>query len=65
MMHFQYHEFVLVKRSEVLGLITQNSLGLGVAGTHGKTTTSTMLAHIINQTEEGCTAFLGRHFIQL
>lgn len=59
LMHFQYHEFVLVKRSEVLGLITQNSLGLGVAGTHGKTTTSTLLAHIINQTEEGCTAFLG------
>lgn len=59
LLHFQFNEFTLVKRSEVLGLITQTSKGLGVAGTHGKTTTSTMLAHIINQTAEGCTAFLG------
>ncbi|MCO5258760.1 MAG: UDP-N-acetylmuramate--L-alanine ligase [Crocinitomicaceae bacterium] len=59
LMHFQFHEFELVKRSEVLGLITQTSKGLGVAGTHGKTTTSTLLAHILHQTPEGCTAFLG------
>jgi UDP-N-acetylmuramate--alanine ligase len=59
LMHFQFNEFELVKRSEVLGLITQTSKGLGVAGTHGKTTTSTMLAHILDQSEVKCTAFLG------
>lgn len=46
------------KRSQVLGLITQNSKGLGVAGTHGKTTTSSMLAYILD-TSIGCNAFLG------
>lgn len=59
LLHFQFNEFEIVKRSEVLGLITQTSKGLGVAGTHGKTTTSTMLAHILNQSEVKCTAFLG------
>jgi UDP-N-acetylmuramate--alanine ligase len=59
LIHFQSNEFEIVKRSEVLGLITQASKGLGVAGTHGKTTTSTMLAHILNQSEVKCTAFLG------
>src|SRR5690606_22466668 len=49
----------LVKRSEVLGMITRSLKGLGVAGTHGKTTTSTMLAHVLNGSELGCTAFLG------
>lgn len=47
------------KRSEVLGLITQASKGIGVAGTHGKTTTSTMLAHVMNQSQIKCSAFLG------
>ena len=42
----------------MLGVITQNSFGIGVAGTHGKTTTSTLLAHLLNQTI-GCNAFLG------
>lgn len=51
--------YVLLKRAEVLGLITRNSKALGVAGTHGKTTTSTMLAHIMNESELGCNAFLG------
>lgn len=59
LLHFQFNEFKIVKRSEVLGLITQTSKGLGVAGTHGKTTTSTMLAHILDQSEVQCTAFLG------
>jgi len=49
----------LFKRSEILGLITRQSKGLGVAGTHGKTTTSSMLAHILNESEWGCSAFLG------
>lgn len=59
LLHFQFNEFEIVKRSEVLGLITQTSKGLGVAGTHGKTTTSTLLAHILDQSEMKCTAFLG------
>jgi UDP-N-acetylmuramate--alanine ligase len=49
----------LFKRSEILGLITRQSKGLGVAGTHGKTTTSSMLAHILNQSSKPCDAFLG------
>jgi UDP-N-acetylmuramate--alanine ligase len=49
----------LFKRSEILGLITRQTKGLGVAGTHGKTTTCSMLAHILNETELGCNAFLG------
>ncbi len=51
--------FTLLKRAQVLGLITQNSRGLGVAGTHGKTTTSTMLTHILNESHLKCSAFLG------
>lgn len=47
------------KRSEVLGLITQSSKGLGVAGTHGKTTTSTLLAYVMSQSHVKCSAFLG------
>lgn len=49
----------VLKRSEVLGLITQTSKGLGVAGTHGKTTTSTMLAYVLSQSHLNCSAFLG------
>lgn len=56
---FQENQSILLKRSEVLGLLTRHSLGLGVAGTHGKTTTSSMLAHIMNQSSEKCNAFLG------
>lgn len=49
----------LFKRSEVLGILTRHSKGLGVAGTHGKTTTSSMLAHILHQSSSPCNAFLG------
>jgi UDP-N-acetylmuramate--alanine ligase len=49
----------VLKRREVLGLITQTSKGLGVAGTHGKTTTSTMLAYVLSQSHLKCSAFLG------
>jgi len=56
---FKENHFILFKRAEVLGIITQNSLGLCVAGTHGKTTTSTMLAHILTVDELKCNAFLG------
>lgn len=56
---FKNNEYTILKRAEVLGLITKSSKGLCIAGTHGKTTTSTMLAHLLNQSHIGCTAFLG------
>ena len=56
---FYNNGFEVKKRSQVLGLITHDSKGLCVAGTHGKTTTSTMLAHLLHQSHVGCTAFLG------
>lgn len=56
---FKNNDFTLLKRAEVLGLITRTSKGLGVAGTHGKTTTSTMLTHILNESHLKCNAFLG------
>ena len=49
----------LMKRSEVLGLITNSSFNICVAGTHGKTTISTMIAHILRHSGYGCNAFLG------
>ncbi|MDR2286724.1 MAG: UDP-N-acetylmuramate--L-alanine ligase [Prevotellaceae bacterium] len=48
-----------VKRSAVLGMIAKDRKVLAVAGTHGKTTTSTLLAHLITVASDGCTAFLG------
>ncbi len=59
LLFFQHGGAYLFKRAEVLGLITRLSKGLGVAGTHGKTTTSSMLAHILNSSTTGCNAFLG------
>lgn len=59
LVYFQSNDFKLFKRSQVLGLLTHNSKGLGVAGTHGKTTTSTLLAHILNESSVKCDAFLG------
>jgi len=62
--HLQYNHLVTLgyrmwKRSQVLGLITENTYTLAVAGTHGKTTTSTMIAHIMKFNNVDCTAFLG------
>jgi UDP-N-acetylmuramate--alanine ligase len=57
--YFISRGYKVLKRAEVLGLITRDSKALGVAGTHGKTTTSTMLAHILNESKLGCNAFLG------
>ncbi|MCR9172120.1 MAG: UDP-N-acetylmuramate--L-alanine ligase [bacterium] len=59
LLHVQHSGFVVKKRAEVLGMITRNSKGLAVAGTHGKTTTSTMMAHLLDVSEEKCNAFLG------
>lgn len=56
---FKSNGFSLKKRSEILGLITEGKTALAVAGTHGKTTVSTMLAEILNQSGRGCNAFLG------
>jgi UDP-N-acetylmuramate--alanine ligase len=52
-------EYTVLKRSEVLGMITRSSYSICVAGTHGKTTTSSMIAHILRDTGFGCNAFLG------
>lgn len=49
----------IIKRSVALGRISENHTTLAVAGTHGKTTTSTLLAHILQHEGPGCTAFLG------
>ncbi|MBQ8362229.1 MAG: UDP-N-acetylmuramate--L-alanine ligase [Bacteroidaceae bacterium] len=51
--------FCVEKRAQVLGIITRSSKALCVAGTHGKTTTSTMLAHLLHQSDVDCNAFLG------
>ncbi len=51
--------FEILKRAQVLGMITHTEKGLCVAGTHGKTTTSTMTAHLLHQSHVGCNAFLG------
>ena len=51
--------YALLKRSRTLGEITKGQRCLAVAGTHGKTTTSTLTAHILTESGEGCSAFLG------
>jgi UDP-N-acetylmuramate--alanine ligase len=56
---FKERKYTMLKRSEVLGLIFSNFKGVAVAGTHGKTTTSTMIAHLLHQSTLGCNAFLG------
>ena len=57
--YFRNHEFTIQKRAQILGMLTQSSKGLCAAGTHGKTTTSTMAAHLLHQSHIGCNAFLG------
>ena len=52
-------EFTIQKRSQVLGLISRSQFTIAVAGTHGKTTTSSMLAYLLTEAGKGCTAFLG------
>lgn len=56
---FRTSGHTLYKRSQVLGLISQNCFTIAVAGTHGKTTTSTLVAHVLRDSGYGCSAFLG------
>jgi UDP-N-acetylmuramate--alanine ligase len=56
---FRKNGFQIMKRAQVLGEITRISRGLCVAGTHGKTTTSSMIAHLLKQSKIDCNAFLG------
>ena len=57
--YFRQHGFEVVKRAALLGVVTAHSRGLCFAGTHGKTTTSSMAAHILHSSGIGCNAFLG------
>lgn len=56
---FEQNGFDIEKRAQVLGALTRAYKGLCVAGTHGKTTTSTMAAHLLHQSKVDCNAFLG------
>ncbi len=57
--YFRLNNFCILKRAQVLGEITDLSKGLCIAGTHGKTTTSSMTAHLLKQSHIDCNAFLG------
>jgi UDP-N-acetylmuramate--alanine ligase len=59
LMYYQEHNYPTLKRSDVLGAITNSSFNICVAGTHGKTTITTMIAHILRHSDYGCNAFLG------
>jgi UDP-N-acetylmuramate--alanine ligase len=57
--YYRNNGYEVVKRSDVLGWITEGTVNICVAGTHGKTTVSTMIAHLLRDSGYGCTAFLG------
>ena len=57
--YYKEHGYQVVKRSDVLNWITENAFTIGIAGTHGKTTTTSMTAHILRDSGYGCNAFLG------
>jgi len=57
--YFRDNGYEVVKRSDILGWITEGTVNICVAGTHGKTTVSTMVAHLLRDSGFGCTAFLG------
>jgi len=57
--YFKTHNFKILKRAEVLGMISQNKVCIAIAGTHGKTSVSTIAAWILSNTRDSCSAFLG------
>lgn len=57
--YFRENGFDIQKRAQVLGTLTRSMKGLCVAGTHGKTTTTSMTAHLLHESHVGCNAFLG------
>ncbi len=59
LLYYQNNGYPVVKRSDVLQIISDHSFNICVAGTHGKTTTTTMVAHILRDSSYGCNAFLG------
>jgi len=59
LVYYQQHQYTVVKRSDVLQWITESSFNICISGTHGKTTITTMVAHILRHTGYGCNAFLG------
>jgi UDP-N-acetylmuramate--alanine ligase len=59
LLYYRENKYTILKRSDVLGEITNSSFNICVAGTHGKTTIATMIAHILRHSGYGCNAFLG------
>jgi len=59
LLYFRENNYKILKRAQVLGDITRQSKGICIAGTHGKTTTSTITAHLLYQSQVTCSAFLG------
>ena len=59
LVYYQSNGYKVVKRSDILQLITASSFNICVAGTHGKTTTTSMIAHLLRDSGYGCNAFLG------
>jgi UDP-N-acetylmuramate--alanine ligase len=59
LVYYKEHGYTVVKRSDVLQWITESSFNICVGGTHGKTTVTTMIAHLLRHSGYGCNAFLG------
>ena len=59
LVYYQQNGYKVVKRSDVLQIVTEGSFNICIAGTHGKTTITTMVAHLLRHTGYGCNAFLG------
>lgn len=59
LVYYRSHDYIVVKRSDVLQWITEGSFNICIGGTHGKTTVTTMIAHLLRHSGYGCNAFLG------